>query len=86
MEFTELVDPVRREPWASGDFTGPMEHSRGFCDMADGLRQEAAFGWHLLEARAAAGGGDLDAYSRAHLEETKARIEAALEAGLERNL
>lgn len=54
--------------------------------MADGLRQEAAFGWHLLEARAAAGGGDLDAYSRAHLEETKARIEAALEAGLERNL
>ena len=34
------------------------------------------------------GGGKsgLDAYNRAHLEETKARIEAALEAGLERSL
>ena len=32
------------------------------------------------------GGSGLDAYSRAHLEETKARIEAALEAGLERSL
>ena len=31
-------------------------------------------------------GSGLDAYSRAHLEETKARIEAALEAGLERSL
>ena len=65
LEFTELVDPVGRGPWASGDFTAPspaeaMGHSRGFCDMADGLRQEAAFGWHLLEARAAAGGGEVD--------------------------
>ncbi|MCY3668952.1 MAG: DUF5117 domain-containing protein [Gemmatimonadetes bacterium] len=65
LEFTELVDPVGKEPWASGDFTVPspaaaMGHSRGFCDMADGLRQEAAFGWHLLEARAAAGGGEVD--------------------------
>ena len=56
LEFTELVDPVGRGPWAAGDFNAPsraaaMEHSRGFCDMADGLRQEAAFGWHLLEAR-----------------------------------
>ena len=31
-------------------------------------------------------GGGLDAYSRSHLDETRARIEAALEAGLERSL
>ena len=37
-----------------------------------------------IETRLA--GSGLDAYSRAHLEETKARIEAALEAGLERSL
>ena len=56
LEFTELVDPVGRGP----SVAAPMEHSRGFCNMADGLRQEAAFGWHLLEARAAAGGDEVD--------------------------
>ena len=61
LEFTELVDPVGQGPWAAGDSRAPaMGHSRGFCDMADGLRQEAAFGWHLLEARAAAGGGKVN--------------------------
>ena len=59
LEFTEVVEPVGRR--AVGDsisaaigLTG--DYTRGFCDMADGLVQEAAFGWHLLEARAAAGG------------------------------
>ena len=46
LEFTELVDPVGREPGVAA----AMEHSRGFCDMADGLRQEAAFGWHLARS------------------------------------
>ena len=56
LEFTELVNPVGRElsPAAA------MGHSSRLCDMADGLRQEAAFGWHLLEARAAAGGDEVD--------------------------
>lgn len=125
LEFTELVDPVGREPWASGDFTAPsvaaaMGHNRGFCDMADGqlhrpLSPQLAAGTATetnrsgaqarrgttedartlaradlqtiaaqIEARLA--GGGLDAYSRAHLDETRARIEAALEAGLERSL
>ncbi len=56
LEFTELVDPVGREPAVAA----AMGHSRGLCDMADGLRQEAAFGWHLLAARTAAGGGEVD--------------------------
>ncbi len=65
LEFTELVDPVGRGVRAVGDslaaavgLTG--DYTRGFCDMADGLMQEAAFGWHVLAARAAAGGGEVD--------------------------
>ena len=65
LEFTEMADPVGRRRRAVGDslaaaagLTG--DYTRGFCDMASGLMQEAAFGWHLLSARAGSGGGRVD--------------------------
>ena len=60
LEFTEMADPVGGGRRAIGDsiaaaagLTG--DYTRGFCDMASGLMQEAAFGWHLLSARAGSG-------------------------------
>ncbi|NKB66920.1 MAG: DUF5117 domain-containing protein [Candidatus Latescibacteria bacterium] len=55
-EFTELVDPVGGGRQAVGDSVSAAiglsgDYRRGFCDMADGLMQEAAFGWNVLEAR-----------------------------------
>ncbi len=65
LEFTDMVDPVGRGRLAVGDslaaaagLTG--DYTRGFCDMAAGLMQEAAFGWNLLAVRAGSGGAEVD--------------------------
>ena len=64
LQFEEYADPVAR--LAVGDsVTQAMglshRYSAGYCDLADGLVQEAAFGWHLVEARASAAGLEADA-------------------------
>ena len=55
MGFEEYVDPVGGI--ALGDSIAQSlglgnQHEAGYCDMAAGLIQEAAFGWHVMEARA----------------------------------
>ncbi len=54
LRFEEYVDPVGSV--AVGDSIAQSlglgnRHAAGYCDMAAGLLQEAAFGWHVLEAR-----------------------------------
>ncbi len=70
LEFTEFADPVGRSQRAIGDsisaalgLTG--NPALGYCDMADGLAQQAAFGWNVLAARSASGGSvDEEEYIR----------------------
>ena len=49
-----IGDSIAAAAGLTGDYT------RGFCDMASGLMQEAAFGWHLLSARAGSGAAAVD--------------------------
>lgn len=58
-EFTEVADPASHQ--AVGDSLAQhlgliRNYAQGYCDMADGLVQEAAFGWQVLAAR----GGPVD--------------------------
>ena len=64
LQFEEYVDPVAQ--LAVGDSVAQSlglshQYSTGFCDMAAGLMQEAAFGWHLLDARASSAELEADA-------------------------
>ena len=70
-EFTELANPVARRQQAIGDSIastlGLLGDPMHTCSMADGLMQEAAFGWHVLNARAGDGGmadPDVQSYLR----------------------
>ncbi|HIG57267.1 MAG TPA: DUF5117 domain-containing protein [Candidatus Handelsmanbacteria bacterium] len=59
-EFTEVADPVSH--WTVVDSLTQglgliRNYTQGYCDMADGLLQEAAFGWQILAVR----GGPVDA-------------------------
>jgi len=65
LRFEEYVDPVGSI--AVGDsIAQSLGHAAGYCDMAAGLVQEAAFGWHVLEARSSGSGFEADAEQFLH--------------------
>ena len=69
LQFEEYADPASQT--AIGDSIAAtlglgFNHSAGYCDMAAGLIQEAAFGWHVLEARSSGTALEKDAEQYLH--------------------
>ena len=69
LQFEEYAGPATQ--MAIGDSISAtlglgFSHAAGYCDMAAGLIQEAAFGWHVLEARASGAALEKDAEQYLH--------------------